>query len=112
MISSVIKLSRIYFFRHQATDEDSGLNSAIIYSIVDGNPLNNFTINKDTGNITNTGPLDFETQSKFSLVILATDRGTPALNATKMVEITIMVSVKFGGDDGDDSRVMMVLMVV
>ena len=106
-----MKLSRIYFFRHQATDEDSGLNSAIIYSIVDGDPLNNFTINQDTGNITNTGPLDFETQSKFSLVIMAKDQGTPALNATKMVEITIMVSMKFGGD-GDDGRVMMVLMVV
>ena len=90
--SSILDISDLFYY--QATDEDSGLNSAIKYSIVGGNPLNNFTIDQDTGNITNTGPLDFETQSKFVLTIMAKDQGTPSLNATKMVEITIVVSMK------------------
>ena len=59
--------------------------------------MNNFTIDEDTGNITNAGSLDFETQSKFLLIVMAEDQGTPSLNATKMVEITIMVGSKFVG---------------
>ncbi|CAB4037415.1 protocadherin Fat 1 isoform X1, partial [Paramuricea clavata] len=74
----------------KANDADSGSNADIRYSIVDGDPLGNFTIDDVTGNITTTGPLDFETRSEFSLVIMAEDQGTPPLNTTKIVAITIM----------------------
>ena len=67
------------------------MNSEIRYSIIGGDPLNNFTINAVTGNITNMGPLDFETQPEFTLVVMAMDQGAPSLNTTKVVKITIMV---------------------
>ncbi|XP_028404999.1 cadherin-23-like isoform X3 [Dendronephthya gigantea] len=78
-----------FFVVVKATDADIGANGEIKYSITGGDPLKNFTIDTVTGNITNTGPLDFETQSEFTLVVMAMDQGTPSLNTTKVVKITI-----------------------
>ena len=74
--------------------------------------MNNFTIDEDTGNITNDGSLDFETQSKFLLTVMAKDQGTPPLNATKMVEITIMVGSKFVGDGCFDLDGLLVIVMI
>ena len=63
----------------------------IKYSIVDGDPLNNFTIDADSGAISNVAPLDYETQTKFQLVIMAKDEGVSALNSTRQLVITINV---------------------
>ena len=80
----------------QATDADNDTNSEIRYSIVAGDPSNHFTIDEVTGNITNTGPLDFENQSYYWLLVMAKDQGTPPLNSTKTVRITIMVGMEDG----------------
>ena len=53
-----------------------------------------------TGNITNTGPLDFEAQHEYWLEVMAKDQGTPSLNSTKTVHITIMVCVKYSDVKG------------
>lgn len=84
----------------QATDADNDTNSEIRYSIVCGDPLNHFTIDEVTGNITNTGPLDFENESEYWLEVMAKDQGTPPLNSTKTVHITVMVRMKYGDGKG------------
>ena len=69
------------------------LSLAIRYSIVGGDPLNNFTINNVSGEIKNIGAPDFETTKHFSLVIMATDLGSPSRNTTDTLLIKVNVSL-------------------
>ncbi|NWZ75869.1 PCD23 protein, partial [Poecile atricapillus] len=74
-----------------ATDLDSGLNGETEFSILSGNENATFLIDSARGILaTNTG-LDFEnTPSYRFLVLLASDRGTPSLNSTATVLITVL----------------------
>ncbi|NXQ32054.1 PCD23 protein, partial [Alaudala cheleensis] len=74
-----------------ATDLDSGLNGETEYSILSGNENATFLIDSARGILaTNTG-LDYENTSSYRfLVLLASDRGTPSLNSTATVLITVL----------------------
>ncbi|NWT34788.1 PCD23 protein, partial [Cardinalis cardinalis] len=80
-----------------ATDLDSGLNGETEYSIVSGNENATFLIDSARGILaTNTG-LDYENASSYreiaafhQLVLLASDHGTPSLNSTATVLITVL----------------------
>ncbi|NWT53350.1 PCD23 protein, partial [Erythrocercus mccallii] len=80
-----------------ATDLDSGLNGETEYSILSGNENATFQIDSTRGILaTNTG-LDYENTSSYrfvsashQLVLLASDRGTPSLNSTATVLITVL----------------------
>ncbi|NXW71647.1 PCD23 protein, partial [Hirundo rustica] len=74
-----------------ATDLDSGLNGETEYSILSGNENATFLIDSVRGILaTNTG-LDYENTSSYRfLVLLASDRGTPSLNSTATVLITVL----------------------
>ncbi|NXR56269.1 PCD23 protein, partial [Hippolais icterina] len=74
-----------------ATDLDSGLNGETEYSILSGNENATFLIDSTRGILaTNTG-LDYESTSSYRfLVLLASDRGTPSLNSTATVLITVL----------------------
>ncbi|NXI12015.1 PCD23 protein, partial [Irena cyanogastra] len=80
-----------------ATDLDSGLNGETEYSILSGNENATFLIDSARGILaTNTG-LDYENTSSYretaashQLVLLASDRGTPSLNSTATVLITVL----------------------
>ncbi|NXI02611.1 PCD23 protein, partial [Pachycephala philippinensis] len=74
-----------------AADLDSGLNGETEYSILSGNENATFLIDSTRGILaTNTG-LDYETTSSYRfLVLLASDRGTPSLNSTATVLITVL----------------------
>lgn len=78
----VIKLS--------ATDADSSRrNHNIDYKIVRGNTGAAFVINRQTGQVRLNSELDREIKGKYSLEIMAKDRGTPPKNSTTTVKITI-----------------------
>ncbi|NXP33060.1 PCD23 protein, partial [Leiothrix lutea] len=80
-----------------ATDLDSGLNGETEYSILSGNENATFLIDSARGILaTNTG-LDYENTSSYretaashQLVLLASDHGTPSLNSTATVLITVL----------------------
>ncbi|NWY15368.1 PCD23 protein, partial [Aphelocoma coerulescens] len=74
-----------------ATDLDSGLNGETEYSILSGNENGAFLIDSTRGILaTNTG-LDYENTSSYRfLVLLASDHGTPSLNSTATVLITVL----------------------
>ncbi|NWR86641.1 PCD23 protein, partial [Furnarius figulus] len=80
-----------------ATDLDSGLNGEIEYSILSGNENATFLIDSARGILAiNTG-LDHENTSSYRetaashhLVLLASDCGTPSLNSTATVLITVL----------------------
>ncbi len=84
-----------------ATDEDSGSNSEINYSIIIGNDDELFLISKHTngsGLLYLQNSLDYETTVSYSLIIRANDEGYP-INYND-IEITIVLS-----DVNDESPV-------
>ncbi|NXF39299.1 PCD23 protein, partial [Nyctibius bracteatus] len=80
-----------------ATDLDSGLNGEIEYSILSGNENATFLIDSSRGILATNRVLDHENTSSYRetaashrLVLLASDRGTPSLNSTATVLITVL----------------------
>jgi hypothetical protein len=72
-----------------AIDQDRG--QTLRYFIVgSGNVDNAFAIDEMTGVITVTGALDFELRPSYSLTILATDSGNPALNVATTIVISLL----------------------
>lgn len=74
-----------------ARDKDQGPNGDVRYSILpnNGTHSNWFTIDAVTGIITTATELDYETDPKASVKIVATDGGKPPLSSTAMVEISL-----------------------
>ncbi|MCJ8739590.1 hypothetical protein PDJAM_G00048940 [Pangasius djambal] len=69
-----------------ALDEDSGPNGQLEYAITDGNKDNSFSINRATGEIRSTRPLDREKIAQYILRVKATDRGSsPKSTAVKVI---------------------------
>ncbi|NXJ62285.1 PCD23 protein, partial [Rostratula benghalensis] len=80
-----------------ATDLDSGLNGEIEYSVLSGNENATFLIDSARGILATNTVLDHESISSYRemasshrLVLLASDHGTPSLNSTATVLITVL----------------------
>ncbi|XP_072119468.1 protocadherin Fat 3a isoform X1 [Mobula birostris] len=67
---------------------------SLIYTITDGNPLNQFNINFYTGVISVIRPLDYETKSSYKMTVKATDSLTGA-----RAEVTVDISVEDVNDN-------------
>lgn len=74
-----------------ATDLDTGENAEIIYQIQHGS-FNDFTIDNLTGVLTIARPLDYDIRQKYSVEIIAYDKGIPSLSGTATVDIIIINS--------------------
>ena len=74
-------------FQAKATDQDSGNNSIITYTLLSRECDENFFVDASSGNVTVTGNLDHETRSEVILCIQATD-GT--FRTTTKLVITVM----------------------
>ncbi|KAJ0050289.1 hypothetical protein NL108_014936 [Boleophthalmus pectinirostris] len=83
------------FFKVEATDKDSGLNGEIMYDIAGGNTRDVFGIFPD-GQLYIKAELDRETQDRYNLVVVASDRAVEPLSATVNVSIIL--------DDVNDNR--------
>ncbi|XP_029367636.1 protocadherin Fat 4 isoform X1 [Echeneis naucrates] len=73
-----------------AVDLDSGPNGQLEYAIIDGNRENSFSINRATGEIRTTRPLDREKVAQYTLKVKATDRGLPPKNTAVKVLINVL----------------------
>uniref|UniRef100_A0A8D3DRM0 Protocadherin Fat 4 n=1 Tax=Scophthalmus maximus TaxID=52904 RepID=A0A8D3DRM0_SCOMX len=73
-----------------AVDLDSGPNGQLEYGIIDGNKENSFNINRATGEIRTTRPLDREKVAQYALKVKATDRGLPPKNTAVKVLISVL----------------------
>ncbi|XP_055033441.2 protocadherin Fat 4 [Misgurnus anguillicaudatus] len=73
-----------------AVDKDSGPNGQLEYAIIDGNKENSFSINRATGEIRSTRPLDREKVAQYSLRVKATDRGSPPKSTAVQVLINVL----------------------
>ncbi|XP_069049414.1 protocadherin Fat 1 isoform X3 [Lepisosteus oculatus] len=78
----------------RANDVDSGTNGQVMYSLDQNQEteeiLELFAINSETGWITTLKELDHEKQSKYSVTVVASDRGEKVqLTASTKVEVTV-----------------------
>ncbi|KAJ8001295.1 hypothetical protein DPEC_G00192840 [Dallia pectoralis] len=71
----------------QASDLDSGVNAAILYSIFPSNHL--VHIDPGTGLITTAARLDYERETEMHFLVVSVDHGTPALTSTATVIIRV-----------------------
>ncbi|CAH0559968.1 unnamed protein product [Brassicogethes aeneus] len=77
--------------RLYTTDADESLNGDVFYSIANGNAENRFEIDDATGQIALARSLDRETNSKYTLTVLAHDAGiTKQLTSTTTVTIDVL----------------------
>ena len=75
---------QIIVARINASDEDSGLNSELVFEISGGNENEVFSISDENGIgvIRNVRQLDHETTPRYQLLITVSDRGTPPKSTT------------------------------
>ena len=80
--------------RMQATDEDYGPNGEITYSFHGGDSSQKlasiFSIDPHQGWITTQGMLDYEMETSYELIVVATDNGSPQKSATASVSIQLI----------------------
>ncbi|XP_036146923.1 protein dachsous [Monomorium pharaonis] len=80
-----------FVMKLSASDADQGLNSRILYHIVDGNPDNAFTISPPYSGVVRTNiVLDREIREKYRLTIIATDQGNPQLTGTAALSVRVI----------------------
>jgi len=79
--------TRVMYIR--ASDEDTGENGRLTYSITSGNEDGMFQIDSVRGEVTLKSQVDREAKATYSLVIRVTDNGSPAKFAT--TEATVKV---------------------
>ena len=72
-----------------ATDLDSGENGRITYSISASTAPGLFAIDTVNGDVTLQGPLDYESQSSYTLTVKAKDNGSPSKEATATLKISV-----------------------
>lgn len=92
----------IEVFQLSATDKDSGDNAVIKYLILAGNEDNIFNINPDTGLLTTTQRLNFESKSEYLLHVAARNlRPFQGPNAATIVNpaVQVMVTVRDINDE-------------
>ncbi|XP_060766380.1 protocadherin alpha-8-like [Neoarius graeffei] len=79
-------------FRVNATDLDEGLNGNITFSFVknlDKKVYSTFEIDRNTGEVTVKGDVDFETTDTFRAAIMASDKGHPPKTSNCRVVIKV-----------------------
>ncbi|XP_055033747.2 protocadherin Fat 2 [Misgurnus anguillicaudatus] len=72
-----------------AVDIDGPPNNFIFYSIVNGDPKQQFSIDSRTGRITVNSALDREEITHYSLTVQANDEGDPPLSTAVQVTVTV-----------------------
>ena len=75
----------------KATDEDSGLNSLLMYEILGDQASKYFTIDSSTGALRTILNLDFETHSVFEFNVRVSDMGKPRLSAETTAFVKLYV---------------------
>uniref|UniRef100_A0A8C3JSM2 Neural-cadherin n=1 Tax=Calidris pygmaea TaxID=425635 RepID=A0A8C3JSM2_9CHAR len=80
----------------RATDKDSGLNGNIMYSIKsDSDPMRQFVVDQ-RGHVIVANTLDREVIQKYSLIVQASDQGTPAHTGS----VTVLINLLDVNDNG------------
>uniref|UniRef100_A0A673C4G1 Protocadherin-16 n=1 Tax=Sphaeramia orbicularis TaxID=375764 RepID=A0A673C4G1_9TELE len=74
----------------RATDQDVGESGAITYKITAGDPSRDFRVDKQTGVLSTSRPLDREKRAGYTITVTAEDQGQPPLSTTTTVEVIVL----------------------
>uniref|UniRef100_A0A8C9UXP7 FAT atypical cadherin 2 n=1 Tax=Scleropages formosus TaxID=113540 RepID=A0A8C9UXP7_SCLFO len=74
----------------QATDDDTGFNSKLVYAISSGNEDGCFAIDMESGDLKLACPLDREVKAFYVLNITVYDLGTPQKSVWKFLAVNIL----------------------
>ncbi|KAA8593994.1 hypothetical protein FQN60_004828 [Etheostoma spectabile] len=83
-------LEALPLFTLRATDQDAGDSGEINYRITAGDQLGDFRLDRQSGVLSTSRPLDREKRAAYTLTVTAQDQGHPALSSTATVEVTVM----------------------
>ena len=72
----------------EAVDEDDGINSMVRFTLQSASDT--FQIDRETGVIRTVASLDYDTIPEHSVVVLATDMGTPSKSTSTTVSISVI----------------------
>src|SRR5690606_28967086 len=75
------------FGRVRASDNNAG--QELTFSIVGGSGSSTFAVDPLTGEISVLNPLDFETKSRYEILVAVTDNGLPNLSSTATILINV-----------------------
>ncbi|XP_060034907.1 protocadherin-23 [Erinaceus europaeus] len=79
-----------------ASDMDAGKNGVLKYQIIGGNADGHFAVDEASGELSTTRALDREQVSRFSLLLLCSDRGDPPRSSALQLQVQVL-------DDNDHS---------
>lgn len=74
----------------EATDRDAGVNGKVTYSILSDWGDDVFSLHPNTGVVTLTGRLDYESVQHYIFVVQAQDTGLPSLSSTTTVYLNVL----------------------
>ncbi|KAI7801010.1 putative protocadherin-16 [Triplophysa rosa] len=80
----------VTLFTIRATDQDSGDSGVLHYKITDGDYLGDFHLDKKSGVLSTSRPLDREYKSRYTLTMEAQDQGIPSLASTVTLDINVL----------------------
>jgi protocadherin Fat 1/2/3 len=89
-------------FRFNATDRDKGLNGKVTYSLI--TDTKDFSIDRETGILSISAPLDREKQDLYELRIKATDGGEKALSDAEFHSLSSEAVLQLKIDDFNDFK--------
>ena len=72
-----------------ADDADLGSNAVLTFSIRDGNAQRVFAINETSGELSISGPVDFESVQSYRISLMAADAGTPQQTSRAFVLVQV-----------------------
>ncbi|KAJ8918140.1 hypothetical protein NQ315_011597 [Exocentrus adspersus] len=73
-----------------ASDPDLGPEGEVVYSLEDSDSDGTFKIDRLSGTIRTTKPLDFEERQVHSLLVFASDKGNPSLSSEATVTVNVV----------------------
>lgn len=77
------------FYNVTAVDSDSGRFGQVWYTLL-SNPNNTFHLDQHTGALSLTHAIDFEGPRQYTIHVLAEDGGSPSLNDTAILSLTVV----------------------
>ncbi|XP_071352960.1 protocadherin-16-like [Trachinotus anak] len=83
-------LDSLPLFTLRATDPDTGDSGEMNYRITAGNPSGDFRLDRRSGVLSTSRPLDREKRPGYTLTVTVQDEGHPPLSSTATVEVTVL----------------------
>uniref|UniRef100_A0A8C8IWS8 Protocadherin-16 n=1 Tax=Oncorhynchus tshawytscha TaxID=74940 RepID=A0A8C8IWS8_ONCTS len=83
-------MEAVELFTLRAIDLDTGDSGEMTYKITTGDPSGDFRVDRKSGVLSTSRPLDREHRARYSLTVTALDGGSPALSSTATVEVTLL----------------------